>query len=219
MYSRYAALQGWMLKTLDSRSNEIGGFKEITFELKGSDVYPKMINEGGVHRVQRIPTTEKAGRIHTSTASVAVLPKPKKTEIKINPSDLRVDTYRSSGPGGQYVNKTDSAVRLTHIPTGLVVASQTERNQLSNKENAMSILAAKLLERQEEENMAKMGGKRNLQIGGAKRAEKIRTYNYPQDRITDHRIKKSFHDIESIMEGKLDQLVQSLMEAALTEEK
>jgi len=219
MYSKYAALQNWTQKTLDSRANEIGGYKEIIFELKGSDVYLKMINEGGVHRVQRIPTTEKAGRIHTSTASVAVLPKPKKTEIKMNPADLRIDTYRSSGPGGQYVNKTDSAVRITHIPTGMVVASQTERNQLSNKENAMSILAARLLEKQETDNIAKMGGKRNMQIGGAKRAEKIRTYNYPQDRITDHRIKKSFHNIESVMDGKLDPVVEALIEAASAEEK
>lgn len=217
MYSRYAASQNWNLKTLDSRPNDVGGYKEIIFELKGSDVYPKMINEGGVHRVQRIPSTEKAGRIHTSTASVAVLPKPKKTEIKINPQDLRIDTYRASGPGGQYVNTTDSAVRITHIPTGLVVTSQTERNQLSNKENAMGILASRILEKQEQENAEKMGGKRKMQIGGAKRAEKIRTYNYPQDRITDHRIKKSFHNLEGIMEGKLDTVTESLMEAAQEE--
>jgi len=218
MYSRYAALQKWTLKTLDSNQNNVGGYKEIIFELKGSNVYPKMINEGGVHRVQRIPTTEKAGRIHTSTASVAVLPKPKKTEIKMSPADLKIDTYRSSGPGGQYVNKTDSAIRITHLPTGMVVTSQTERNQLSNKENALSILASRLLERQEEEASQKMGGKRNLQIGGAKRAEKIRTYNYPQDRITDHRIKKNFHNLEGLMDGKIDPLVEELMAAAKEEE-
>ena len=218
MYSKYAATQNWELKQLDSRPNDVGGFKEIIFELKGSDVYPKMINEGGVHRVQRIPTTEKSGRVHTSTASVAVLPKPKKTEIRINPSDLRIDTYRASGPGGQYVNKTESAVRITHVPTNLVVTSQTERNQLANKENAMSILATRLMEKQENENAEKMGGKRKLQIGGARRAEKIRTYNYPQDRITDHRIKKNFHNLEGVMDGKLDLITESLMEAAKTTE-
>ncbi|MFH1509667.1 MAG: peptide chain release factor-like protein, partial [Candidatus Nealsonbacteria bacterium] len=177
------------------------------------DVYPKMINEAGVHRVQRVPITEKAGRIHTSTASVAVLLKPKKTELKITAADLRVDTYRASGPGGQYINKRDSAVRITHLPTGIVVTSQTERNQLQNKENAMSILGARILEKKEAESAESQGGKRKLQIGGAKRSEKIRTYNYPQDRITDHRIKKSFHNLESIMAGKMDIMTQALMEA------
>jgi len=213
MYSKYAVTQNWEIKTLESRLNDIGGFKEVIFELKGADVYPKMINEGGVHRVQRIPTTEKAGRIHTSTASVAVLIKPKKTELKITPADLRVDTYRASGPGGQYINKRDSAVRITHLPTGIVVTSQTERNQLQNKENAMSILGARILEKKEAESTESLGGKRKLQIGGAKRSEKIRTYNYPQDRITDHRIKKSFHNLESVMDGKMDIITQALMEA------
>lgn len=213
MYSKYAITQNWEIKTLESRLNDIGGFKEVIFELKGSDVYPKMINEAGVHRVQRIPTTEKAGRIHTSTASVAVLVKPKKTELKITPADIRVDTYRASGPGGQFVNKRDSAVRITHLPTGIVVTSQTERNQLQNKENAMNILAARILEKKETESAKSLGGKRKLQIGGAKRSEKIRTYNYPQDRITDHRIKKSFHNLESVMEGKMDIITQALMEA------
>ncbi|MFH1582487.1 MAG: peptide chain release factor 1 [bacterium] len=212
MYSKYAANQNWDIKTLESKPNDVGGFKEVIFELKGSDVFIKMINEGGVHRVQRTPTTEKSGRIHTSTASVAVLVKPKKTEIKISPADLRVDTYRASGPGGQYVNKRDSAVRITHLPSGLVVTSQTERNQLQNKENAMSILEARLLEKREAESTQNLGGKRKLQIGGAKRAEKIRTYNYPQDRITDHRIKKSFHNLESVMDGKMDLITQALLE-------
>ena len=213
MYSKYATTQNWEMKTLESRLNDIGGFKEVIFELKGPDVYPKMINEAGVHRVQRIPTTEKAGRIHTSTASVAVLIKPKKTELKITPADLRVDTYRASGPGGQYINKRDSAVRITHLPTGIVVTSQTERNQLQNKENAMSILGARILEKKEAESAESLGGKRRIQIGGAKRSEKIRTYNYPQDRITDHRIKKSFHNLESVMDGKMDIITQALMEA------
>ncbi len=166
--------------------------------------------EGGVHRIQRIPATEKSGRIHTSTATVAVLPKAKKTDVKINPQDLRIDFYRSSGPGGQYVNKRETAVRLTHLPTGLVVTSQTERNQLQNKENAMAILEARLWEKKEMESMEKMGEKRRSQIKWAKRAEKIRTYNFPQDRVTDHRVKKSWHDIEGIMNGKLEPIVEAL---------
>ena len=166
--------------------------------------------EARVHRVQRIPATEKSGRVHTSTATVAVMPKPKKTEIRINPQELKIDFYRSSGPGGQYVNKRETAVRITHLPTGLVVTSQTERNQLQNKENAMSILEARLLEKKRTEDFEKMGEKRRAQIKSAKRAEKIRTYNFPQDRVTDHRIKKSFHDIEGIMAGKLDPIINSL---------
>ena len=212
MYSKYAGLRGWQQKVLDSHLTEIGGYKEIIFELKDGDVFSKMKYEAGIHRVQRIPTTEKSGRIHTSTVSVAVLPKPKATEIKINPSDLRVDVYKSSGPGGQYVNKRMTAVRITHLPSGLVVASQTERNLLQNKENAMSILSARLFEKKEAEETAKIAGKRRLQIGRAERAEKIRTYNFPQDRVTDHRIKKSFHNIEGIMEGKLDKLIRTLLE-------
>ncbi len=210
MYSKYAERQEWRQQVLDSRPSEIGGFKEIIFELKNGDIINKMKFEAGVHRVQRIPQTEKQGRIHTSTATVAVLPKPKKTEIKINSQDLRVDFYRSSGPGGQYVNKRETAVRLTHLPTGLVVTSQTERNQLQNKENAMAILEARLLEKKEMENIEKMGEKRKAQIKWAKRAEKIRTYNFPQDRVTDHRLKKNFHDIEGIMDGKLDPIINSL---------
>ena len=212
MYSKYALAKNWSQKVLDSNLTSIGGYKEITFELKGPDVFQKMIFEAGVHRVQRIPTTEKAGRIHTSTASVAVLPIPKKTEIKINPADLRVDYFRSSGPGGQNVNKRMTAVRITHLPTGIVVASQTQRNQLQNKDNAISILAAKLLEKKESEAVEKLGGNRKSQIGNAKRAEKIRTYNFPQDRVTDHRIKKTFHNIEGIMDGKLDPLTENLKE-------
>ncbi|MDD5144880.1 MAG: peptide chain release factor 1 [Candidatus Pacebacteria bacterium] len=211
MYSRYAQIIGWEQKVLDSSPTNIGGFKEIIFELKGPGVYKKMMNEAGVHRVQRIPETEKSGRIHTSTSSVAVLPKPRKTDFKINPADLRIEHYHSSGAGGQYVNKRETAVRIVHIPTGLIVTSQTERNLLQNKENAMSILAARLLERKESEELAKLGGKRKEQIGKAMRAEKIRTYNFPQDRVTDHRVQKSFHNIEGIMAGKLDPIVDALL--------
>ena len=217
MYTKYAELQGWKHRTLDSSQTELGGFKEIIFELKNGDVLTKMQYEAGVHRVQRIPATEKMGRIHTSTASVAVLPKPKKTQLKIRPDDLRVDYYRSSGPGGQYVNRRETAVRITHLATGLAVASQTERNQLQNKQNAMSILEARLLERIESGEVEKIKGKRNAQIKWAKRAEKIRTYNFPQDRITDHRIKKSWHNIEKVMDGDLNPIIESLEKTEFSE--
>jgi len=213
MYSKFATLQGWKQRVLDSHLSELGGFKEVVFELSNSDVFAKMKYEAGVHRVQRIPKTEKSGRIHTSTATVAVLPKPESTEIKIRPDELRIDFYCASGPGGQYVNKRKTAVRITHLPTGLVVTSQTERNQLQNKENALAILAARFLEKTRKEEIAKMGGERKAQIGWAMRAEKIRTYNFPQDRVTDHRIKKSWYGIESIMSGKLDKIITTLQKS------
>ncbi len=215
MYSKYAGLKGWKITTLDSQPTELGGFKQITFELKDGDVYSKMQYEGGVHRVQRIPETEKAGRVHTSTASVAVLPKAKKTEITLNPADLKVEVSKSGGPGGQNVNKRMTAVRIVHLPSGIAVSSQTERNLQQNKESAMSILAAKLKEIKEEEEMKKMGEKRKSQIKGAMRSDKIRTYNFPQDRVTDHRIKKSFHNIESIMDGNIDPIIKSLSESEI----
>jgi len=210
MYSKYASQKGWKEKILDSRPTELGGFKEIIFELKNGDVFSKMQYEGGVHRVQRIPKTEKRGRIHTSTSSVAVLPKPKKAEIKIRPEDLRIDFYRASGPGGQYVQKKETAVRITHLPSGIVATSQTERNQLQNKENALAILEARLLEKKEMAEMEKLSQKRKAQIKWAKRAEKIRTYNFPQDRLTDHRIKKSWRNLEKILDGKLDPIIEDL---------
>ena len=209
MYSRYASSQGWQQRILDSNPSEIGGFKEIVFELKNDNVFSHMKYEGGVHRVQRIPKTEKSGRVHTSTATVAVLPKPKRAEMEINSKDLKIDYYRASGPGGQYVNKRETAVRITHIPTNLVVTSQTERNQLQNKENALTVLAAKLLENTRKENEERLSGNRKAQIGWAKRCEKIRTYNFPQNRITDHRIKKSWHNLEEIIDGKLRVIVKT----------
>lgn len=225
MYSKYAQKRGWKQKILHSHPTQLGGFKEIIFELTphhffpksggGGDVFSEMKYEGGVHRVQRIPTTEKSGRIHTSTVSVAVLPKPKGTEIKIDPKDLKLDFYKASGAGGQYVNKRMTAVRITHLPSGMVATSQSERNLAQNRENAVSILEARLLEKKEREEMEKIGEKRKSQIGWAKRAEKIRTYNFPQDRITDHRIKKSWHDIEGIMAGKLDLIIAALRKAGL----
>jgi peptide chain release factor 1 len=216
MYSRYGQTKGWKERILDSNNSAIGGFKEIIFELSGAGVYDELQNEGGVHRVQRIPKTEKQGRVHTSTATVAVLLKPKKTEININPSDLRIDTYRSPGAGGQYVNKTESAIRITHIPTGLVVTCQTERNQQQNKETAMSILAARLLQRQEESDLASLTSERREQIGWAKRSEKIRTYNYPQNRITDHRIDKSWHNLEKIVDGDLEPIIKTFKQHSET---
>jgi peptide chain release factor 1 len=178
--------------------------------MTGKGAFQKMQYEAGVHRVQRIPATEKAGRVHTSTASVAVLPKPKEAQFKINPSDLKTEVCKASGPGGQNVNKRMTAVRILHLPTGLAVESKTERNLQQNKENALAILSARLLERQNEMEQSKTAGARRMQIGGAKRAEKIRTYNFPQDRITDHRIKKSFHNMEAVMEGEMDQIIEAL---------
>ncbi|MBX4201149.1 PCRF domain-containing protein [Candidatus Parcubacteria bacterium] len=203
MYSKYATAQGWGQKVLDSNQSDIGGYKEIIFEFTGPGAYDQMQYESGVHRVQRIPKTEKQGRVHTSTISIAILEKPTKMDITINPGDLRIDTYRSSGAGGQHVNKTESAIRITHKPSGLVVTSQTERSQLQNKENAMALLSARLKLAQEEADMSKLTQARREQIGWAKRSEKTRTYNYPQNRITDHRIGKSWHNLENIVEGDL----------------
>ena len=223
MYSRYGQTQGWKERVLESNVSSVGGYKEIIFEMQGNGAYDELQNEGGVHRVQRIPSTEKQGRVHTSTATVAVLLKPKKTEVNISPADLEISTYKSSGPGGQYVNKTESAIRIVHKPTGLVVTCQSERNQVQNKETAMTLLSARLLQRQEEADLSSLSAERRDQIGWAKRSEKMRTYNFPQDRITDHRINKSWHDIESIMDGKLDGVVKAFKnrekEAENTENK
>ena len=209
MYSKFSQIKEWQQKTLDSRPTELNGFKEITFELKGKNVWLLMENEAGVHRVQRIPSTEKSGRIHTSTASVAVLPKPKKGKVNIKTSDLKIDTYKASGPGGQYVNKRMTAIRITHIPTNIIVNSQNERSLQQNKENALAILEAKILKKQIEEQEKQLKDERKTQIGKAERSEKIRTYNFPQNRITDHRLQKSWHNLEKIMEGELDLITKS----------
>lgn len=209
MYSRYGQTKGWKERVLDSNNTDVGGYKEIVFELSGPGVFDELQNEGGVHRVQRIPKTEKQGRVHTSTATVAVLLKPKKTEINISPADLEISTYKSSGPGGQYVNKTESAIRIAHKPTGLVVTCQSERNQQQNKETALSLLAARLLRAKEESDLSKLTSERREQIGWAKRSEKIRTYNYPQNRITDHRIEKSWHNLETIINGDLEPVIKA----------
>lgn len=212
MYQRYAQNKGWETKILDLNQREIGGISQVTFQIKGDTAFSDMQYEAGVHRVQRVPVTEKSNRIHTSTATVAVLKKPKQEEIQINPSDLKTDFFRSSGKGGQNVNKRQTAIRITHIPSGIVVASQTQRNLDQNRQTALAILAAKLYEQQQEEANSAVKEQRRAQIGTADRSEKIRTYNFPQDRITDHRIKKSFHNIEKIMEGKMDKIIKKLKE-------
>lgn len=210
MYSKYAETKNWKKIVLNCHYSDLGGIKEVIFELKDGDVFSEMQYEAGVHRVQRIPITEKSGRIHTSTVSVAVLARPKKGKISINPNDLKITTYKASGPGGQYVNKRMTAVRVLHLPTGITVTSQTERNLQENRENALSILEAKLLEQKEIQEQEKILNQRRSQIGKAQRAEKIRTYNFPQNRVTDHRLKKSWHNLDRILEGELDKIIEAL---------
>ena len=212
MYSHYAEKNGWKIKVKDSSHGELGGFKEIIFEISGEDVYSKMKHESGVHRVQRVPETEKQGRIHTSTATVAVLPKAEEKDLIIKNEDLRIDTFASSGPGGQSVNTTNSAVRIVHIPTGILVSCQVQKSQHQNREMAMEILRSRLLAKQEEDRCKQESIARKGQIGSGDRSEKIRTYNFPQDRITDHRIKKSWSNLNVILGGNLDDIINSLKE-------
>ncbi|MDD5126574.1 MAG: peptide chain release factor 1 [Dehalococcoidales bacterium] len=210
MYSRYAQSRGWKMDILSTSEGSAGGFKEIIFEVKGKGAFSRFKYERGVHRVQRVPVTEASGRLHTSTATVAVLPEAEEVDVSINPKDLRIDIYHSSGAGGQNVNKVASAVRITHLPTGLVVACQDERSQLQNKVKAFAILRARLLDLQQREQGEKVTEDRRAQVGSGERAEKIRTYNFPQDRLSDHRIGLSLHNLPRIMAGDLDELIDAL---------
>ena len=210
MYSMYADLNRWQVEVLDINETELGGIKEISFSIKGKGAYSKLKFESGVHRVQRVPETEASGRIHTSTVTVAVLPEVDEVEVEIVPSDLKIDTYRASGAGGQHVNKTESAVRITHIPTGFVVASQSERSQIQNRESCMKMLRAKLYEYMQEKQNEEMANTRKLQVGSGARSEKIRTYNFPQGRVTDHRINFTMYQLESFVNGNMDSMIEAL---------
>lgn len=213
MYTRYAETQRWKVELMSVNETDIGGFKEVVFMIKGDGAYSKLKYESGVHRVQRVPDTESSGRIHTSTATVAVLPEVDDVEVEISEKDLRIDVYRSSGNGGQSVNTTDSAVRITHIPSGLVVACQDEKSQLKNKEKAMKILRSRLFEIAEAERTAGIAEDRKSQVGTGDRSERIRTYNYPQGRITDHRIGLTLYKLDAFMDGDLTEMINSLITA------
>src|SRR6478609_8834563 len=210
MLARYAERRGYKVEELEASQSDGGGYKEVTFAVKGDGAYSVFKWKGGTHRVQRVPETESAGRIHTSTATVAVMPEAEDTEVEIEESDLKIDVYRSSGPGGQSVNTTDSAVRITHLPTGIVVAMQDERSQLQNRDKAMRVLRARVYEAQRERQMAEQAAARSAQVGTGARAEKIRTYNFPENRVTDHRIKLTTHRLDQILQGDLDDYTDAL---------
>jgi len=210
LYTKYAERQGWRVEVISSHPTGVGGFKEIILYIQGRGAWSRLKFERGVHRVQRVPVTESSGRIHTSTVTVAVLPEAEEVDVKVDERDLRVDVFRSSGPGGQGVNTTDSAVRITHLPTGLVVTCQDERSQLKNRAKAMRVLRARLLERAQEERQAQIAADRRSQVGTGERSERIRTYNFPQGRVTDHRIGLTLHRLPDILEGDLDELIDGL---------
>ncbi len=213
MYTRYKEKMNWEMEVINSSISDHGGFKEIIFSLRGCDVYKNMKFESGVHRVQRVPETESQGRIHTSAVSVAILPEPKDIDIEIDPNDLEIDTFRSSGPGGQHVNTTDSAIRITHKPTNITVSCQDEKSQHKNKKKAMKILRARVLVKKQEEQQEKIAKKRRLQVGSGDRSQKIRTYNFPQNRVSDHRINFTSHNLDGILAGGLDELFEALEKA------
>jgi peptide chain release factor 1 len=213
MYSRYAESQGWKINIMDANATEIGGFKEVSFAVEGYGAYSKLKYESGTHRVQRVPVTESGGRIHTSAVTVAVLPEAEEVEVDIDQNDLRIDTYCASGAGGQYVNRTETAIRITHLPTGIVVQCQDEKSQLKNKEKAMKVLRARILDAARQEQEAAVAADRKSQVGSGDRSERIRTYNFPQGRVTDHRIGLTLHRIDAILDGDLDELLNSLITA------
>ena len=211
MYTRYAETQGWKIKMLDENPSEAGGFAMVSFKISGKSVYSKLKFESGAHRVQRVPKTEASGRIHTSTATVLVMPEAEEIDIEINPNDLQVDTYHSQGAGGQNVNKTESAVRITHIPTGTVVACQTEKSQIQNREIAMQMLRTKMYADKLAKQQEEIGNERRLKVGTGERSEKVRTYNYPQNRVTDHRIGFTIQKLDRVMEGDLEEVIEALI--------
>ena len=217
MYSMYAETKGWKTDILYTNPTELGGYKEISFMIEGDAAYSRFKFESGVHRVQRVPETESQGRIHTSTVTVAVLPEAQEVDIDINPADLQIDTFRSSGAGGQHINKTESAIRITHIPTGTVVECQDERSQHKNKDKAMKILRSRILEAEREKQSSEISGERRAQVGTGDRSERIRTYNYPQGRVTDHRIGLTLYKLESVLNGDLDEIIDALITADTAE--
>ena len=213
MYSRYAEAQGWRVSILDANPTEIGGFKEISFAVEGNGAYSKLKYESGTHRVQRVPVTESGGRIHTSAVTVAVLPEADEVDVDIKAEELRIDTYRAGGAGGQYVNETESAIRITHLPTGIVVQCQDEKSQLKNKEKAMRVLRARVLEQAQQQQADAIAADRKSQVGSGDRSERIRTYNFPQGRVTDHRIGLTLHKLDFVLNGQLDELLNGLITA------
>jgi peptide chain release factor 1 len=211
MYSRYAQSKGWQVEVIDSSQSERGGFKELTFEIRGKGAFSRFKHERGVHRVQRVPVTEASGRIHTSTTTVAVLPEAEEIELNINPDDLKMEFFHSRGAGGQNVNKVTTAVRITHLPTGIMASCQDERSQVRNRMKAMAVLRARLLDMEQRKQSESIDKERRMQVGSGQRAEKIRTYNFPQNRVTDHRINLSFHNLQQILDGELDEIIEALI--------